>query len=743
MMAALAVGDTLAYCADQGTGLTSLTPHVRISWSGSSRRGRCVTAAIIEDILSPFGPLVSIPGSADGVLICVTSTGTAYATFASPESAVAAAGASPIMPPSLRGLKMHIVTCCAVMVDATIAGMLATPSLWRGPLPPPATVAGDLPSIPGLVLVLNFVSTDEEDALLAFSDAAMWQDAGIGRRVQHYGAAFDYATRSAYASGSAAPNIPHEGPLASLVARLSAIAVCGDDGESTFGDLDLPKALHSEAELQHVVAMARQKHDFVAARSSSTLSPDQVTINAYECGQGIAAHVDSHASFEDGIAILSLGSDIVMDFAPAVRSTGQSDAVDTVSVDVRRTVASLLLPRRSLLLLRGEARFAWTHAIVARRTDNVAGRLQQRSRRVSITLRRVRPNTAPSNTCGGMSSCACAWPAVCATRVGAGGEPPLLISAALRARHVGVTVSCIQTERSPSSINVSNVSTDAVERSVLPGDVYDESCTNFVGDGDKAMRNPELTPTLESQHVHALYDAIAGHFSSTRHSSWPRVDAFIENLPLGALVLDVGCGNGKYLPAFKRAGVAALGVEHSLPLARICDERGFAVVVADGVAPLPVRPGNFDAVMSIAVLHHISTHTRRVAAVRQLLMAARSGGGLVLLQAWAFEQGTNSRRTFATPDTLVPWCVPRAAIASSDAEVAVAGGVIDPKRGVVVFQRFVHAFRENELVELVTEAAAGISSCGQLTDVEDKASSIYIVDTWWDRDNWCVIACRS
>lgn len=52
---------------------------------------------------------------------------------------------------------------------------------------------------------------------------------------------------------------------------------------------------------------------------------------------------------------------------------------------------------------------------------------------------------------------------------------------------------------------------------------------------------------LEAQFVHQVYEEIASHFSSTRHSPWPRVRDFLLALPAGALLADVGCGNGKYL----------------------------------------------------------------------------------------------------------------------------------------------------------------------------------------------------
>lgn len=52
---------------------------------------------------------------------------------------------------------------------------------------------------------------------------------------------------------------------------------------------------------------------------------------------------------------------------------------------------------------------------------------------------------------------------------------------------------------------------------------------------------------LEQEYVHNVYEEIATHFSSTRHSPWPRIVEFLRSLPKGSIVADVGCGNGKYL----------------------------------------------------------------------------------------------------------------------------------------------------------------------------------------------------
>ncbi|TKA66105.1 tRNA (carboxymethyluridine(34)-5-O)-methyltransferase [Friedmanniomyces simplex] len=51
----------------------------------------------------------------------------------------------------------------------------------------------------------------------------------------------------------------------------------------------------------------------------------------------------------------------------------------------------------------------------------------------------------------------------------------------------------------------------------------------------------------EEEHVHGVYEQIASHFSSTRYKPWPIIERFLRELPDGAIGLDVGCGNGKYL----------------------------------------------------------------------------------------------------------------------------------------------------------------------------------------------------
>lgn len=60
------------------------------------------------------------------------------------------------------------------------------------------------------------------------------------------------------------------------------------------------------------------------------------------------------------------------------------------------------------------------------------------------------------------------------------------------------------------------------------------------------------------------------------------------------------------------------------------------VLICDNLA-LPFREESFDAVLSIAVVHHFATTERRVHALKELARILRIGGRLVI-SVWAMEQ---------------------------------------------------------------------------------------------------------
>lgn len=176
----------------------------------------------------------------------------------------------------------------------------------------------------GLTYLENYVREDEADRLVQEIDAATWRT-NLKRRVQHYGYRYDYKARQARQED-------YLGPLPELFQGLA-------------------KRLTAEGHFQVV--------------------PDQVIVNEYQPGQGISAHIDCQPCFGETIASLSLLSACVMRFASQTHSQQ----------------TEIHLQPASLLVLKGEARHLWTHAIPPRKTDVFEGQKHIRSRRISLTFR--------------------------------------------------------------------------------------------------------------------------------------------------------------------------------------------------------------------------------------------------------------------------------------------------------------------------------------------------------------------
>eukprot|EP00798_Chlamydomonas_sp_ICE-L_P028412 gene28412-31553_t len=437
------------------------------------------------------------------------------------------------------------------------------------------------PLVPGLLLLKDFISEEEEVALSQAMSAAPWVTLSK-RRVQHHGYAFDYCSRS---FGSKL------GPHPEFV---------------------LPVTERCEALLSSTSPECTQKLD-------------QLTVNEYEPGVGLASHVDTHSAFTGSILSLSLGSQTVMEFR-------RGDEHRALLLPAR----SLLVmagESRSLLVIAGENRYAWQHYIPHRKADLLpieggsGSELMPRGKRLSMTLRTVRG-----------FACDCQYPAECDSQ--ASQLPPTRIS-------------LVQQQREQEE-------EEARGKLRQQGEGHGDLEGNVSEHGSGTVQEPErgcsasheeeedesALQQLENDHVVAVYDAIAQHFSATRFAIWPKVKEFIHAIPSGGVVADVGCGNGKYFGV--RKDLAVLGSDRSPGLADVAARRlhplGLPpsespkadVLVADALA-LPYRPGSCDAVLCIAVLHHISSRTRRIRLLNQLLNVLRKGGRAIVT-VWASEQ---------------------------------------------------------------------------------------------------------
>lgn len=180
--------------------------------------------------------------------------------------------------------------------------------------------------IDGLNYHHDFISTEEEQKLIKNIDNEPWLN-DLKRKVQHYGFKYDYRARKINESFRI-------GPLPSwcrfIIERMKEAKII----------------------------------DY---------QPDQLIINNYETGEGIAMHVDCEPCFTDTIISLSLLSDINLDFKH--QNTHKKKA--------------LLLKRRSLLVIRDNARYSYQHGIAQRKSDTFNEQKRVRRRRVSLTFRKV------------------------------------------------------------------------------------------------------------------------------------------------------------------------------------------------------------------------------------------------------------------------------------------------------------------------------------------------------------------
>lgn len=124
---------------------------------------------------------------------------------------------------------------------------------------------------------------------------------------------------------------------------------------------------------------------------TADIAPNHVLANHYLPGQGISAHVDGPA-YKPCAAIVSLQAPIVMNFYSKSALEQPGVAQDAVPK------ASLLLRRRSLVVLRGEVYTGFFHAIAERGEDVIDDRVLncnpeergvlRREERLSLTVRR-------------------------------------------------------------------------------------------------------------------------------------------------------------------------------------------------------------------------------------------------------------------------------------------------------------------------------------------------------------------
>lgn len=151
----------------------------------------------------------------------------------------------------------------------------------------------------------------------------------------------------------------------------------------------------------------------------------------------------------------------------------------------------------------------------------------------------------------------------------------------------------------------------------------------------------------------SFYDIHAEDFSKSRFRIWPHVKQFLDSLPPNSKVLDIGCGNGKNMNyGIQNNNLQMYGIEYSQALTDICINQGLNVIQGDALT-LPFEDNSFDAIIMIAVIHHIepTLHNKVLNEIQRVLVPS----GKCLITNWAVEQPEGAKRQFVKGLNMVTW----------------------------------------------------------------------------------------
>ena len=204
--------------------------------------------------------------------------------------------------------------------------------------------------------------------------------------------------------------------------------------------------------------------------------------------------------------------------------------------------------------------------------------------------------------------------------------------------------------------------------------------------------------SIERRYVHDTYQKIYKHFDNSRAYLWKSVKEFLDEVPSNSLIVEIGSGNGKNL--MRRVDCINFAFDLCSNFTEITNGRGIDSVIANNLA-IPLMSDSVDALLSIAVLHHLTDEMRRLNCIRELIRILKPGGEL-LIQVWAFEQDERSKKKFTKRDNFIEYN-------SSDKKVCEL--------------RYYHVFKEGELDNMIKS----------VPDVE-------IIKSYWEMGNWVILA---
>ncbi len=142
---------------------------------------------------------------------------------------------------------------------------------------------------------------------------------------------------------------------------------------------------------------------------------------------------------------------------------------------------------------------------------------------------------------------------------------------------------------------------------------------------DKSIANQILNKVRDD------YNQIADDFSNTRVQIWPETVVLFDYIKKGGRVLDLGCGNGRFVNIIKEKGGEYFGTDVSEKLIETA-KKLYPNEKFQTIEPLklPFSNGYFDIIYSIAVFHHIPSKDFRIEFLKEANRVLKPGGFLIL-----------------------------------------------------------------------------------------------------------------
>ena len=206
----------------------------------------------------------------------------------------------------------------------------------------------------------NYITKEEEEYLLKIIDSNPWCK-DIRRRQQHIGYKY-YHTRH---------NLPFSQPL------------------------EQPKDILPLKPFEFLITRLEQDGIFPIDNHL----PTQILVNEYIEDQRIASHKDNEEAFGKDVISLSLLDPVYMTMKKC----------EDINIETK-----VLMERRSILVLKGDARFKWKHGITKMKhyPNPVTGETIHKGknfRRVSLTIRKILINGTKKTFEGDPNDDTCTW----------------------------------------------------------------------------------------------------------------------------------------------------------------------------------------------------------------------------------------------------------------------------------------------------------------------------------------------